>query len=547
MAYVDNQNDPLTAQAAPGSGTSGQVPPQTSAGTGGTSGFTGASSPQGAASVTSTAKAPPVQDLHAYLAANAPQAVQAGQNIGNNLSAQANKVTGDINSDQGAFGQSVQAQNTAPNSDLVNQAALNPSAFVQDPNNVTAFQQQRDAAYTGPQTYESSGNYQGLQNEVTNAVDNAPDINQPGGITQLVTGQEKNPTVGKQNLDSLLLQENPDALAPIKSALAQYPNLQGYLTNAGQTQDAAIQQAIANDSAAQQGVQSRFLTGPNAAVPAWEQQLQGTLSNDVNTANTYNQGIGNLVSSENAANPEISAVMDALGTYNTAANGYSQADPAFGATSTLPQINGINLQDFNNPSTISAPTLAQAATPQDAAIEKAYEQLLGSSYTPYLTDTSQAGSFQNPGAAPTLGSLLSGKLDALGTDLTGAENDFTANGRLTPQGTPTGSVVNQNLVPAGDVLVNGSLPAGAHDPVFLPGFGTSGLFRGEVAQTGNTNFAGTPQYISAQAPKTGQQSLQNVPQGTTNLFGNPLYTSKQELPALQQAYQSLKDYLAAHG
>lgn len=542
MAYVQTPDD-QNAQTASQTNTTGvQPPPQTSS-TGTASAVSG--SPQGAAAIPSTTKAPPVQNLQAYLAANAPQAVQSGQNIANGLTAQANQVTGDINADQTATDQQIQAQNVAPNQTLINQAASNPSAFVQDPNNVTAFQQQENANYTGPATYESTPDYTTLQNEVTNAQNDAPNINEPGGLQQLVTGQEKNPTVGEENLDTLLLQENPDAVAPITQALSAYPNLGTALSNSAQTEDQNINQAITNDQQDPALINSAFFTGPNAVVPAWESALQGEQAMDTGEANTYNQALNNLISSENSATPDISAVENALSSYNTSANGYSQNDPLFGATSTLPQINGINL-GFNNPSAINAPTLNQSATTQDVAEQNALEQLLGKGFTPEITDTTQAGSFQNPGNAPTLQSLLQSNLGTLGTDLTGAENAYTANGRLTPQGTPANSIVNTGIAPAGDVAVNGALPKGATNPIFIPGNGTTGGQRGTVAQTANTNYGGIPQSLNQNAV-TGISTLSPIANGQTSSDGTPFYTSNAQLPALQQAYQTLQQYLAAQG
>lgn len=379
MAYVQETEDPNAPQSTSTQGAAMNQLPQTSSGSGagaGAANTTASGSPQGAPAVPNSTQAPPVQNLQAYLAANAPQAVQMGQNIAGNLTQQSNQVTGDINADQAAFDQSVQASNTAPNVQLVDQAASNPSQFVQDPNNVAAFQAQENANYTGPANFESSSYYTPLNTEVQNAVNNAPNINEPYGVQQLVTGQEQNPTVGEENLDSLLLEQSPQALAPIAAAEAPYANLGTALTNAAGTEDASVAQAQANDAAAPALVNSTFLTGPNAVVPAWEQGLQNELTSAQTGTNTYNQDVASQIAEYNQLFPII--------------NSYEAQNPQFtnlGAPPTLQQ------------SDVNAPTLPGVATPQDYQTEAALSQLLGSSLgsTPIDQSTaSEAGTYQVP-------------------------------------------------------------------------------------------------------------------------------------------------------
>lgn len=372
MAYVQDQTD-QTQQAAPMS----QAPQTSSGGVAGAavSGVSGAPGGQGATSVPNSTQAPPVQNLQAYLTANAPQAVQMGQNIGNNLSTQANQVTGDINADQAATDQQIQAQNVAPNQSLINSAASNPSQFVQDPNNVAAFQQQENASYNGPTTYESTPDYTTLQNEVTNAQNNAPDINKPGGVQQLVTGQEQNPTMGEENLDTLLLQENPDALATISKAESAYPNLGAALSNSATTEDNAIQQAIGNDQADQQNVQSTFFTGPNAEVPAWENSLNNELASAQSGTQTYNTDVANQQTA-------LAPLFQDINSYEASNPSYNLAAPP-----TLQQ------------SDVAAPTLQSVATPEDYSTQAALSELLGSNLgaTPINQSTvGKAGTFQTP-------------------------------------------------------------------------------------------------------------------------------------------------------
>ena len=404
MAYVQESNDPNAqpAGATPGAPMN-QLPVTSSgAGAGATSTNTSAGgSPQGAAAVPNSTQAPPVQNLQAYLTANQPQAVQMGQNIASGLTNQAGQVTGDINADQSAVDAQVQAQNVAPNQALIDQAAANPSQFVQDPNNVAAFQAQENANYGGPATFESTPDYQTLTNEVTNAQNNAPDINTSAGVQQLVTGQETNPTLGMENLDQLLLQGTPEAMAPIAAAEAPIAQLGTQLTGATTAEDAAIQAAIANDQAAPQLVNSAFLTGPDAVVPAWEQALQNEQAQADAAYNSANQNFSGITSDINANN--LSGLTpDQLAELNLPSadvapiqNELSALTADYGAGASP------NFSTYYTPGQLpaTAPTEANSATAQDYSTEAALQQLLGNSLgvTPITQATAnQAGTEGSP-------------------------------------------------------------------------------------------------------------------------------------------------------
>jgi hypothetical protein len=330
--------------------------------------------------------------LQAYLTANQPQAVQMGQNIAGNLQNTATQVTGDIAADQAAADAAVQASNVQPNSQLITEAAANPAQFVENPANVTAFQALENANYTGPATYEATPQYTAAENEVTNAVNNAPNINTNAGVEQLVAGQETNPTLGMENLDQLLLQGTPAAMAPIAAAEQPVQALPTTLANETTAEDQAIQQAIANDLVAPQAVNAAFLTGPNAVVPTWETALQNELSQAQTGENAYNAGISNY-------NQELNALQSELAPF--------EADIA--------NIGGPSTINYTPPSytpLTAAPTEANVATPQDYATEAALAQLLGTGLgtTPINPSTeNEAGTFSVPTNTPlTMDQLVSG-------------------------------------------------------------------------------------------------------------------------------------------
>lgn len=412
MAYIQPQNDPNAPALAGAMGAPGAMnqPPTTSAGgTATTSSAPG--SPQGATTVPNATQAPPVQDLKAYLEANAPQAVQMGQKIAGDLNTTAGKVTGDINAAQQDVAAQVQAQNIAPNQDLVERAAENPAEFVKNQQDMKDFLAQENASYGGPTTFESTTQAQPLATEVANAQQQAPDITKPQGVEQLARGQEVNPTTGMSNLDSLLLQESPGALEPVAKALPQFGTLGTQLTGASAATNAAIQKAIANTQAAKAGVNSRFLTGDKAVVPTWESGVTKELTDAQKNANDYNDAVNKIIQEQNGMVPLVNSTKSAM-------QALQDADKAMGLTpdainklrtdtgaKPLPDLNTDWASLLKAPTPLTtAPTLGTVATPQDYAIEQALQELLGGNLGTVPLDLGQsgeAGTFKVP-TTPTL-------------------------------------------------------------------------------------------------------------------------------------------------
>lgn len=424
MAYVPNQNevDPNDPNAVPGGNGGAAAPvdtgiqdataaPQTSTGIGGDAGAgtTAPGSPQGVSAAPTTSKAPPVQDLGAYLRANAPQSVQMGQNIAGKLNQTAQRATGDIDTAANNVNTGIQAATVAPNADLVGRAAKDPTAFVSNPDDVKAFQAQRDAAYTGPNNFQETPDWSGANAEVNSAIQTAPDITSDTGIHQLVRSQEKNPTLGMENLDALLLQQNPDALAPISTALPGVKNLGQYLSGKTTSTNAAIQDAIAKTAAAKQGVQDTFLTGPNAVAPGFSADLTSRVGTARTAAQAKEDEINNALNAiaamkpatfdrttlSNATNklgadlPNEPYVGKYLGAYGNLLQGPIRSTDAEQPVSPFQYLTELSPNNEILPSNV--------ATSGDYSKDAALASLLGTGYNPIL-DQANAG---KAGTAPT--------------------------------------------------------------------------------------------------------------------------------------------------
>ena len=96
MAFVQTPNDPNAQQPGSQSTSMNQLP-VTASGSGAGAAGANTTPAGGASAVPASTQAPPVQDLKAYLAANAPQAVGMGQTIAGGLNQEYQTAAGDIN------------------------------------------------------------------------------------------------------------------------------------------------------------------------------------------------------------------------------------------------------------------------------------------------------------------------------------------------------------------------------------------------------------------------------------------------------------------
>jgi hypothetical protein len=387
------------------------APPSTSSAPG-----AGPGSSTGKSGAPQATPAQPFQNLSSYLSANAPQVQQQGAQIAGNLNTQYGQVTSDINKGASDFGGQVAGGYAAPNDALTNSAASNPTAFVQNPNDVKAFQSLYNDAYTGPTAYETTSPYAALNTEATNAASNATNFDTIPGMQTYFANNNPNATAGGNTLDATLLSGNPDAYAQVQNAAKPFAGLSDYLAGTVTAQDKAA--ADANTAATNEAtaVQNQF-TGAGGVVPTFQSNVNSELATDVGQTNAYNTAVNGLLSKTAAAQPYIAALQDAIPLYNSVLTSDQAASKGKGLIpSASPESNNyksINLPSWTIPTaTLSQPTLAQAATPSDIAEQNALQQLLGSNYSPQF-DATGAVPFNNPGAPPTLSSIIGPALSNL--------------------------------------------------------------------------------------------------------------------------------------
>lgn len=424
MAFLPNNQDPQQQGQQ-----QNQVPavPQipTLQGSGGPT-VSGSSGATGATNTASPSSAPstPWQNITSYLNANATQGGNIADTISGNLQGQYNAANQAIGQAGQNYGQQIQNASIPYNQDIANQAAQNPGQFVQNPDNLTAFQKMYNANYQGPQNFSGSSDYSNLQSQVQNAQKQAGLVNQGSeGLMTLLQQAEsqggKNPTPGITALDSLLLQESPENFSKISTAAQPFSGLTNYLSTTQQGLDTAAQNAAKEAAATQSQIQNQFI-GANGVAPTMQAKLNQELQAASGQAKDYNTQINDVMTKLNAGQPltlQESHLVDPAGTLETV-NPYGQGSGVFAnmLANGFPGFSPSMLaQYYNAPSQVAQPGLANVMTPQELADAQALNQLTGQQAigapqqlaTPFEVPKN-AGSFQDQQALQSLYDTLKG-------------------------------------------------------------------------------------------------------------------------------------------
>lgn len=368
MAYITDENAQLKEQQTAGPN---QGPVSTSAAP--NAGPAGSKTPTGA--VGNKAPAQPFTNLQSYLTANAPQIQNQANTIAGNLGTQYGEVQNAIDTGVGGFKNDVAAGYTAPNAQVVQQAAENPTEFVKDHGNVDAFQKQLNNAYTGPSNFESTDQYGGLNAKVDKASQNAKLFDSSAGIQTYFQNTGNNRTKGENVLDATLLRGSPEAIQKVKGASSQFSQLPEYLSG---TVDTANQDVTAAKKAAQESADyasNRFI-GSGGVAPSFQSELDALLPEAQQKINTYNSGVNQN--------------REALNPLNTTLNSFNESS-GLGVSNPLTEY--LSQQPYTK-----AATLSNVASGGQYSKDAALEQLLGDLYNPRLNpnESGQAGTFNVP-------------------------------------------------------------------------------------------------------------------------------------------------------
>jgi hypothetical protein len=421
MASVDssasNPNDPNNPNNVPGNvnqpGQQGANQPATSAGGAGPVTATGAGNVTG--QVIGTANpSQPFQNISSYLAANAPggQAL-AGQVAGTVTAPIAEAQTGITNAAQD-FTKSVNAGYTPENKDLTTAVSQNPAYVVaENPENVTNFLAQVNDKYAGPTDFAQAPGYSDIQAKIAAAQAKAANTQDESGIQSLLQSVEGPTTAGINKLDSLLLSAEP----------ANYKTIQDAGTGA-----ANLLPALNDTTAAQNALAATGSTNASTASAAAAKALQDALASETGNLGNQQKTIEGIVNEYNNSVGVINPV-----TQNIASDiqNFLAANPNLKISNALDA-----LQPLMNLSSIAMPSESTYASPFDyqtiAALAKLGLDPAALAGLPITADTANlAQTFKVPGQlqdavgkAPGVEAALSGELNTLGGQITGAYQPF---------------------------------------------------------------------------------------------------------------------------
>ena len=310
MAFViQNPLDQTNQAATAGAGTtpaSAQAPITTSSAPGaGPSGGSGGKT----ASVAPTTAGQPFSNLSAYLTANQPQIANQANLTAGELTNQYGQLQQEIGNAANAYTSAVGAQYAPYATDLSGSVAANPAAFVQNPSNVTAFQEQVAAPVATP-TFETISPYTTANADVTNAAGTAANVNTLPGLQTYLTQQAQNTntpyTTGESVLDATLLNQSPAAIQQVQDAAAPIVALPTALANTVTAQDAAAQAAY------QAALQQQQTT--TSGLTADEQALINAIGTPESATGVA--GTGELGTAQAAAQAQNAAVLADLASKN---------------------------------------------------------------------------------------------------------------------------------------------------------------------------------------------------------------------------------------
>lgn len=429
MAYLSPEGqDQQQNAAAPASGGAPNATPAPTQ-TGATAPGAKTASPDTASS---TAPGTAATNVNQYLSANAPQTQQYANGVSSGLNNQYGQIQSDVNSAANNFQGQINSGYTPEDTSVVNNAAANPTAFVTDPNNVSAFQAQENDTYIGPNQFETASPYTGLTNEIAQGQNAAAPWQSFSG-TAGEFGNLGDTTLGDQNLDATLFASTPGVNSQISNAAGQFSTLPAYLTQTGTTLDTNAANAATNANAAAANVSNIFNPIDTA--------FNSNLTNETSAADAANVTAQQTATAQQAQdNAAIQAAFNKFQSGVPISNSGSNADLFTALGSKAP---GAGIQLNSTPE-----TAAQVANPQEYAEATALSQLMGSNYanplagatsTPYSAFMSTPSILQqNAPLLDPIDTYIQQYLEnqGLGQDISGFTTTTPTGGSDSTQNTP---------------------------------------------------------------------------------------------------------------
>lgn len=329
-------------------------------------------------------------NLQSYLDAN--QGSGFGQQFTGNLQNQVDSANQSIGSAGKDFQNQVDQNIVQADPNVVNSAVSDPTGFVNDPNNISKWNQQFDANYAGPSSLsDNATDYNSAQTAVGQAQQAANADQSEGGrfalLNKFFGGNGQNYSQGQQSLDNFLLQSDPNVqsgLSNINNQATQLTNTWNQVQTDAQNQASkarGVDEATSNAAHSAIGVDQNGNLLNSGAIPTFQTNLNNQVSTDnTNSLSAYNQVLSDLQSG-NITPTEASEL-------------------GFVASPGSSSFNTYGLDPTQYVQQAGPATLATATSPQQYAQMQALSQLAGNQDTFLPSDSSSAGTYNpNPTAS----------------------------------------------------------------------------------------------------------------------------------------------------
>lgn len=332
-----------------------------------------------------------VQD---YIGANKSQGDALGQQFTDKLAGNLTNEKNTIDTSADQANNEITAGKTNYDPNIVSEAVSSPTTVANDPNKLNSFLGQWNAAYTGPQSFESSDAYTPATGAVTEAQTKQAEAKTTGGQQQLLHDNFGVYGQGNQGLDQTLLQ-NSNAYPTVESQAKEFGTIPDYLSGKAQSVDTAATKAATDTAAAKQQTQGAFANNLT--------NFQNTINGKVTAAQTAAQTSADKVKSDLAAGNTQAIVAD-LKNANL---------PPDQIASIQSYLHNYHLDYGTSPDASSTYTFnpatditaANVASPEDYANAAAYGKLTGTDYSGVLNPTDAA----KAGTAPQASTGLNGQ------------------------------------------------------------------------------------------------------------------------------------------
>lgn len=183
-------------------------------------------------------------NFNKYIEMNQPQAEGLGQKVAGGIGQKTEQAGGALSAGEKEFNERLGAAGPALTPEQIKEAAKDPTKFVTDPNNISAFQSTLQGNYGGPNAFGDIANYQGLVDAVQKAAQAAEQVKTSGGREELIKDVYAKPErakAGMLGLDEALLKGTSGAIAPVQEKAAEAGKLNDRISQIQDTATKAVE------------------------------------------------------------------------------------------------------------------------------------------------------------------------------------------------------------------------------------------------------------------------------------------------------------------